>query len=159
MWLRDDYWTNDPHNCWTISAIFSYVRLIRTHGHGFVEDTWNFSGVHMRQIAEIVLQVWGSFKWVQTSQVFNKVSKQWDIYWRLRKRLKCPLFLVREGPKNSRGKLEMLVSVWEREIASNWVRLTLNAWDLRALWILLPEITLYLRNIPNTVVFGINIPI
>ena len=32
-----------------------------------------------------------------------KVSKEWDICWRLRKRLKCPLFLVREGPKNSRG--------------------------------------------------------
>ena len=152
-----------------------------------------------------------------------KVSKEWDICWRLRKRLKCPLFLVREGPKNSRGvrghappenllnslgmhrrvrhlsfkpcllgasmllwsawantrnkkidrtrtdwtlaevqcqwrnefeihelstseslkgrvtyqnsanAWEMLVSAWEREIASKWVRLTLNAWDLRAL--------------------------
>jgi len=32
-----------------------------------------------------------------------KVSKEWDICWRSRKRLKCPLFLVREGPKNSKG--------------------------------------------------------
>ena len=31
-----------------------------------------------------------------------KVSKEWDICWRLRRRLKCPLFHVREGPKNSR---------------------------------------------------------
>ena len=31
-----------------------------------------------------------------------KVSKEWDICWRLRRRLKCPLFHVWEGPKNSR---------------------------------------------------------
>ena len=150
-----------------------------------------------------------------------KVSKEWDICWRLCKRQKCTLFLVRVGPKTSRGvrgyavlenllnslrmhcrvrhlsfkpcllgasmlllsawantrnkkidrtrtdwilaevqcqwrnefgihehfwKLkgwviyqnsakawEMLASAWERVIVSKWVRLTLNAWDLRAL--------------------------
>ena len=29
--------------------------------------------------------------------------RQLPICWRLRKRLKCPLFLVQEGPKNSSG--------------------------------------------------------
>ena len=32
-----------------------------------------------------------------------KVSKELDICWRLCKKQKCTLFLVREGPKNSGG--------------------------------------------------------
>ena len=35
--------------------------------------------------------------------------------------------------QNSAKAWEMLVSAWEREIASKCVRLTLNAWDFRAL--------------------------
>ena len=151
-----------------------------------------------------------------------KVSKEWDICWRFREGLKCPLFLVACSPgksfrftgnapssppfffkrcllrasmllwsawantsaytsyingwkswrnekigrtrthwtlaepqchegtnsefmstseslkgrvsyQNSAKAWEMLVSAWEREIASKCVRLTLNAWDFRAL--------------------------
>ena len=37
-----------------------------------------------------------------------KVSKEWEICWRSLKRLKCPLFLVQEGPNSSRGCEGML---------------------------------------------------
>lgn len=62
-----------------------------------------------------IFQGYHYLSWQRPDLSSLRVSKEWDICWTLRKRLKCPAFLVREGPKNSRGYEGML----PRKIAGN----------------------------------------
>ena len=67
----------------------------------------------------------------RTDWTLAEVKSQWrskfgihENFWKLKSRVTF---------EKSVNAWEMLVSAWEREIASKCVRLTLNAWDLRAI--------------------------
>lgn len=51
-----------------------------------------------------IFQGYHYLSWQRPDLSSLKVPKEWDICWTfIRKRLKCPAFLVREGPKNYKG--------------------------------------------------------